>query len=135
MPKISVRQTHPRLYVGVLGYGLWGIFVGLAMLLTPSFVPYDISPALIAVPYMVFGVMKIYGVTNLDRYGIAKLGMNLCISLTILVGIGLLLEYLSGERSQSLYLILGFVFAGGFIQVAPAQEPPVNPATRVRGNG
>lgn len=128
----SVKQTHPRLYVGVVGYGIWGILIGLSMILTPTMLPYDFPPLIVGIPYIIFGVMKIYGAQRVDRYNTARMGMNLCISLTILVGIGLLLEYATGDRSNQLWLILGFVFAGGFIQVAPAQEPPLNPLTRAR---
>lgn len=126
----SVRFTHPRLYVGVVGYGLWGIFVGLAILVSHSFIPFGISHMLVGTAYIAFGIMKIIGAQRFSRYSLAKIGMNLCISLTMLVGIGLLLEYLGGNRDNNLYTIIGYIFAGAFIQVAPAQEPPLNPLTR-----
>lgn len=128
----SVRDTHVKLYVGIVGYGLWGILIGLAMIFTPSHTPYDIPRQFLGILYIFFGILKIIGANNLQRYTIARVGMNLCISLTILLGIGLLLNYLSGDHSQDLYLIVGYVFAGAFIQVAPAQEPPHNPLTQAK---
>lgn len=126
----SVRDTHVKLYVGVVMYGLWGILIGLSLIFTPSNVPYEIPRQLVGFLYIVFGLMKIIGANDLKRYAIARIGMNLCICLTILIGIGLLLNYLGGDHSQNLFLIVGYVFAGAFIQVAPAQEPPLNPITR-----
>lgn len=128
----SVRQTHPRLYLGVVGYGLWGIVLGLAMIFTSSSIPYNFPPVLVGVLYIAFGILKIIGAERLKHYALAQIGMNLCISLTILIGIGLLLQYLGGDRTHDLWMIIAFIFAGGFIQVAPAQEPPYNPVTRAR---
>lgn len=128
----SVRDTHVKLYVGVVGYGLWGILIGLAMIFTPAHTPYEIPRQLVGLLYIFFGILKITGVNDINRYGIARIGMNLCICLTILLGIGLLLNYMSGDHTQDLYLIVGYVFAGAFIQVAPAQEPPLNPVTQVK---
>lgn len=131
MPK-SVKDTHVKLYVGVVGYGLWGILVGLAMIFTTSHTPFGLSPEILGIFYIVFGVMKIYGANHLAHYNVARAGMNLCICLTIFLGFGMLLRYLSGEQDQDLYLIVAYVFAGAFIQVAPAQEPPLNPTTQVK---
>lgn len=128
----SMRETHVKLYVGVVMYGLWGILIGLSLIFTPSHIPYEIPRQLVGLLYIVFGIMKIIGANDLKKYPIARIGMNLCICLTILIGIGLLLDYLGGNRSQNLFLIVGYVFAGAFIQVAPAQEPPYNPVTQVK---
>ncbi len=128
----SVRYTHVKLYVGVMMYGLWGILVGLSLIFTPSRVPYEIPRQLVGVLYIIFGILKIIGAHDLKNYAIARIGMNLCICLTILLGIGLLLDYAGGNHEQNLYLIVGYVFAGAFIQVAPAQEPPLNPVTQLK---
>lgn len=126
-----MRKTHPNLYLGIMGFGAWGVLTGISSYFTDPIVPFGMPAWFFATLYLIFGIGKLIG-ANTKYLVLARLAMLGCIVYSLFNGLAFAVMYFNGEL-QSFNIAINYLFIG-VIQLAPLQEPAINPLT-LKGSG
>lgn len=129
MKRITMKQTHPNLYLGVMLFGFWGVAQGLNLLLfSASFIHAPLK-YIIGTGYLIFGTAKLIG-ANMEKPYLARYGMTACMALSMTVAALALNLFLRGQI-KTLHAPLNFFFFG-IVQLSAISEPSINPLNMKR---
>lgn len=126
-----VRSMHPNLFAAIFIFGLWGIFTGINFLANEPVIQIGWFHYLFGVMYLIFGSMKLIGLSNLKMLKISRIGMVGCMVLSLLICTIYLVNYVNGTL-QGWQGTLNF-FTIGLVQLTAISEPAVNPLNMRRG--
>lgn len=126
-----VRSMHPNLFYAIVIFGLWGIFTAFNFLLDGTPVQLGNWKYLFGVLYLIFGSMKLIGLSSMRTLKISRLGMIGCMVLSLLICTIYLVNYVNGSL-KGWQGTLNF-FTIGVVQLTAISEPAVNPLNMRRG--